>query len=33
MLEKLFKLTELGTTAKREIIAGCTTFMTLCLIQ
>ena len=32
MLEKLFKLTELGTTAKREIIAGCTTFMTLSYI-
>ena len=32
MLEKLFKLTESGTTAKREIIAGCTTFMTLSYI-
>ncbi len=32
MLEKLFKLNELGTTAKREIIAGCTTFMTLSYI-
>ena len=32
MLEKLFKLTELGTTTKREIIAGCTTFMTLSYI-
>ena len=32
MLEKLFRLQESGTTVKREIIAGCTTFTTLSYI-
>ena len=32
MLEKLFRLQESGTTIKREIVAGCTTFMTLSYI-
>lgn len=32
MLEKLFKLKENGTTAKTEIIAGLTTFMTMAYI-
>ena len=32
MLEKLFRLQESGTTVKREIVAGCTTFMTLSYI-
>ena len=29
MIEKLFQLRASGTTVKREIVAGCTTFMTL----
>ena len=32
MLEKLFHLQESGTTLKREIVAGCTTFATLSYI-
>lgn len=32
MLEKLFRLKEAGTTPKREIVAGCTTFATLSYI-
>lgn len=32
MLEKLFHLKQLGTTVKREIVAGCTTFLTLSYI-
>ena len=32
MLEKLFHLQESGTTVRREIVAGCTTFMTLSYI-
>lgn len=32
MLERLFRLQESGTTVKREIVAGCTTFMTLSYI-
>ena len=32
MLEKLFRLQESGTTLKREIVAGCTTFATLSYI-
>ena len=32
MIEKLFRLQESGTTIKREIVAGCTTFMTLSYI-
>ena len=32
MLEKLFRLQESGTTVRREIVAGCTTFMTLSYI-
>ncbi len=32
MLEKLFRLQELETTVKREIIGGCTTFLTMCYI-
>ena len=32
MLEKLFHLKAAGTTLKREIIAGCTTFTTLSYI-
>ena len=32
MLEKLFRLQEAGTTLKREIVAGCTTFATLSYI-
>ena len=32
MLEKLFHLQEAGTTVRREIVAGCTTFMTLSYI-
>ncbi len=32
MLEKWFHLQESGTTVKREIVAGCTTFMTLSYI-
>ena len=32
MLEKWFRLQESGTTVKREIVAGCTTFMTLSYI-
>jgi AGZA family xanthine/uracil permease-like MFS transporter len=32
MLEKLFRLQESGTTVKREIVEGCTTFMTLSYI-
>ena len=30
MLEKLFKLRENGTDAKTEVMAGITTFMTIC---
>jgi AGZA family xanthine/uracil permease-like MFS transporter len=32
MIEKLFQLRASGTTLKREIVAGCTTFMTLSYI-
>ena len=32
MLEKLFKLKESGTTARTEILAGMTTFMTMAYI-
>ena len=32
MLEKIFKLKENNTTAKTEIIAGLTTFMTMAYI-
>ena len=32
MLEKLFKLEEHNTTVKKEIIAGCTTFLTMAYI-
>ena len=32
MIEKLFHLQSAGTTVKREIVAGCTTFMTLSYI-
>ena len=32
MIEKLFQLRASGTTVKREIVAGCTTFMTLSYI-
>lgn len=32
MLEKLFRLKEHGTSIRREIVAGCTTFMTLSYI-
>lgn len=32
MLEKLFRLQKAGTTPKREIVAGCTTFATLSYI-
>ena len=32
MIEKLFQLQASGTTVKREIVAGCTTFMTLSYI-
>ena len=32
MLEKLFHLQDAGTNVKREIVAGCTTFMTLSYI-
>ncbi len=32
MLEKLFRLKELETSVRREIVAGCTTFMTLSYI-
>ena len=32
MLEKLFHLQEAGTTLKREVVAGCTTFATLSYI-
>ncbi len=32
MLEKLFRLKESGTSVRREIVAGCTTFMTLSYI-
>lgn len=32
MIEKLFHLQSSGTTVKREIVAGCTTFMTLSYI-
>ena len=32
MLEKLFRLKENGTSIRREIVAGCTTFMTLSYI-
>ncbi len=32
MLEKLFRLKEHGTSVRREIVAGCTTFMTLSYI-
>ena len=32
MLERLFKLKENGTTAKTEILAGLTTFMTMAYI-
>ncbi|MXX37630.1 MAG: hypothetical protein F4Z85_06050 [Gemmatimonadetes bacterium] len=32
MLEKLFHLQESGTTVRREVVAGCTTFMTLSYI-
>ena len=32
MLEKLFRLKELDTSVRREVIAGCTTFMTLSYI-
>ncbi len=32
MLEKLFRLQEAGTTLRREIVAGCTTFATLSYI-
>lgn len=32
MIEKLFRLQESGTTIRHEIVAGCTTFMTLSYI-
>ena len=32
MLERLFHLQESGTTVRREVVAGCTTFMTLSYI-
>ncbi|MDX1423057.1 MAG: NCS2 family permease, partial [Kiloniellales bacterium] len=32
MLESYFKLSEHGTTARREIVAGCTTFLTMAYI-
>ena len=32
MIEKLFDLQVSGTTVRREIVAGCTTFMTLSYI-
>ena len=32
MLEKLFRLKENGTSVRREIVAGCTTFMTMSYI-
>jgi AGZA family xanthine/uracil permease-like MFS transporter len=32
MLQSLFKLDELGTTAKREVLAGATTFLTMAYI-
>lgn len=32
MLDRLFKLSELGTTARRETVAGVTTFMTMSYI-
>ena len=32
MLEKLFRLKELETSVRREVVAGCTTFMTLSYI-
>ncbi|WP_341503155.1 NCS2 family permease [Gallaecimonas sp. GXIMD4217] len=32
MLERLFKLNELGTTARQEVIAGITTFLTMAYI-
>ncbi len=32
MLEKMFKLKENNTTAKTEVIAGITTFMTMAYI-
>jgi AGZA family xanthine/uracil permease-like MFS transporter len=32
MIEKLFHLRDSGTDVKREIVAGCTTFMTLSYI-
>ena len=32
MLEKIFKLKEHGTTPKRELVAGLTTFMTMAYI-
>ena len=32
MLEKLFRLKELNTSVRREVVAGCTTFMTLSYI-
>ena len=31
-MEKIFKLKEHGTTVKTEILAGCTTFMTMAYI-
>ena len=32
MIDKLFNLQASGTTVRREIVAGCTTFMTLSYI-
>ena len=32
MLEKFFKLKENNTTVKTEVVAGFTTFMTICLL-
>ena len=32
MIEKLFDLQTSGTTVRREVVAGCTTFMTLSYI-
>ena len=32
MIDKLFNLQASGTTVRREIVAGCTTFMTLLYI-
>ena len=33
MIEKLFNLQASGTAVRREVIAGCTTFMTLSYIS